>query len=131
MYKISEGQIKKIHVIKSEIRMSEENYRAMLKSLFNVESSKNLSFQQAKILIEKLIEQHKKETGITPAQLSRINHLADEIYKTNTYQRLKDCIERNIGYAVPVNALSKKEATKIINVLEEIKKWLQKKEKLK
>ncbi len=129
MYKISEGQIKKIHVIKSEIRMSEENYRAMLKSLFNVESSKSLSFQQAKILIEKLIEQQKKETGITPAQLSRINHLADEIYKTNTYQRLKDCVERNIGYSVPLSALSKREATKIINVLEGIKRWLQKKQK--
>lgn len=36
MYPISEGQIKKIHVIKAEIRMSEEDYRAMLKGMFNV-----------------------------------------------------------------------------------------------
>lgn len=48
MYPISEGQIKKIHVIKAEIRMSEEDYRAMLKGMFNVGSSKELSFQQAK-----------------------------------------------------------------------------------
>lgn len=80
-------------------------------------------------MIETLIKLYKKETGLTPAQLSRINHLADEIYKTNAYQRLKDCIERNIGYSVPPSALSKREATKIINVLEGIKKWLQKKQK--
>lgn len=127
MYQISEGQIKKIHVIKAEIRMSEEDYRAMLKGRFNVESSKQLSFQQAKVMIETLTKLYKKETVLTPAQLSRINHLADEIYKVNTYQRLKDCIERNIGYSVQPSALSKKEATKIINILEEIKKWLQKK----
>lgn len=129
MYLISEGQIKKIHVIKAEIRMSEEDYRAMLKGRFNVESSKQLSFQQAKIMIETLTKLYKKETVLTSAQLSRINHLADEIYKVNTYQRLKDCIERNIGYSVPPSALSKKEATKIINILEGIKKWLQKKQR--
>lgn len=129
MYPISEGQIKKIHVIKAEIRMSEEDYRAMLKGMFNVGSSKELSFQQAKKMIETLIKLYKKEVGLTPAQLSRINHLADEIYKTNTYERLKECIERNIGYSVPPSALSKREATKIINVLEGIKKWLQKKQK--
>ncbi len=82
-------------------------------------------------MIETLIKLYKKETGLTPAQLSRINHLADEIYKTNTYERVKECIERNIGYSVPPSALSKREATKIINVMEGIKKWLQKKEKLK
>lgn len=127
MYPITEGQIKKIHVIKAELRLSEDEYRAILKGMFNVGSSKQLSFQQAKKLIEKLVQLYKKETTLTPAQLSRINYLASEVYKTNTYEKLKECIERNIGYSVPVASLSKKEATKIINTLEGIKKWLLKK----
>ena len=40
MYPISEGQIKKIHVIKAEIRMSEEDYRAMLKGMFMLGAQK-------------------------------------------------------------------------------------------
>lgn len=131
VYPITDGQIKKIHVVKAEIRMSEDDYRAMLRGMFNVGSSKELSFQQASKMIESLIKLYKKEVGITASQLSRINYLAEEIYKTNTYQRLRECIERNIGYSVPVNSLSKREATKIINTLEGIKRWLQRKEKLK
>ena len=127
MYPITEGQIKKIHVVKAELRLSEDEYRAILKGMFNVGSSKQLSFQQAKKLIEKLVQLYKKETTLTPAQLSRINYLASEVYKTNTYEKLKECIERNIDYSVPVASLSKKEATKIINTLEGIKKWLLKK----
>lgn len=76
MHPITEGQIKKIHVVKAELRLSEDEYRAILKGMFNVGSSKQLSFQQAKKLIEKLVQLYKKETTLTPAQLSRINYLS-------------------------------------------------------
>lgn len=134
MNKISAGQIKKIHVLLREIKMKDSEYRAILHGMFNAESSKDLSFSQARALIEhlsKLIEHLSKlyltEDNLTASQLSRINYLAQEVYKRNVFLKIKEHVQKIVGYQKQLGDLTKKEATKLINTLEGIKKWQSKK----
>lgn len=52
---ISLRQIKTIHTLKSRLGISDDNYRYMLESNYKVQSSKSLSFQQARGLIDALV----------------------------------------------------------------------------
>lgn len=49
---IIKTQIQKIHIAKTELKMSEDEYRSVLSS-FGVETSKDLSYQDADKLLEK------------------------------------------------------------------------------
>lgn len=50
---ITKGQISKLHILKQQLRMSEEEYGAALES-YGVNTSKQLSYEQAADLINKL-----------------------------------------------------------------------------
>ena len=51
---ITAAQIKRIHTILHLLGISDENYRAALKSRFNVTTSKDLALQEAKNFIDEL-----------------------------------------------------------------------------
>lgn len=51
---ITSKQIKAIHAVVTDLKMPEENYRALLTILFNVTTCKDLTEQQASILIDTL-----------------------------------------------------------------------------
>lgn len=51
---IDKIQIRLIHVAKSQLKMGEDNYRAMLHAWYGVESSKALTYDQASMLIDEL-----------------------------------------------------------------------------
>lgn len=51
---ITAAQIKRIHTIKSILRLSEDNYRDCLESRFGVRSCKDLTLMQAKSFIDEL-----------------------------------------------------------------------------
>lgn len=57
---ITKGQIAKLHILKQQLRLSEEEYGAALES-FGVSSSKDLTYEQAAYLIKKLNELLPKE----------------------------------------------------------------------
>lgn len=75
-------QIKKIHTLKNLIGMDDDLYREILKS-FDVQTSKNLTFTEASIVIENLeeraialnkwVKQPKKY-----ARLNRTNNMASD-----------------------------------------------------
>jgi hypothetical protein len=54
MKPIEPKQIKLIHVAKTQLRMGDETYKLMLKEWFKVETSKDLSYNQASTLIDEL-----------------------------------------------------------------------------
>ena len=52
MRPIEPKQIKLIHIAKSQLRMGDETYKLMLKEWYKVETSKDLSYNQASALID-------------------------------------------------------------------------------
>ncbi len=54
IYSITKSQIKKIHSMKSKLKIKDEEYRDNLYGHFGVETSKELSRAQAALYIEKL-----------------------------------------------------------------------------
>jgi len=58
--KINKGQIKKIHVLKRQLGLTDEEYGAALESL-GVISSKDLTHEEAALLIRRMIELLPKE----------------------------------------------------------------------
>lgn len=52
--KLNPDQLKKIHTLRRQIGMDEEQYRDMLKDNFSVESSKDLTLLQARDLLDRL-----------------------------------------------------------------------------
>ena len=79
---VTNFQIKKIHTLKNLIGMDDDLYREILKS-FDVQTSKNLTFTEASIVIENLeeraialnkwVKQPKKYAG-----LNRTNNMASD-----------------------------------------------------
>ncbi|MEJ5351934.1 MAG: regulatory protein GemA [Melioribacteraceae bacterium] len=57
---ITKGQINKLHILKQQLKMTEEEYRTALES-YGVNTSKQLSYEQAADLIRKLIKLLPKE----------------------------------------------------------------------
>ena len=125
MEKIKNGQIKYIHILKNKLNLKDEDYRNLLESKFNKNTSKDLSYNQAEILIkilERLINNY-----ATDKQKSRFNTLYNKVYYEKDKQ---DFIEHYLGKDKTMDNMTVKECSKLIYVLEEILEW-QEKRKLK
>ena len=125
MEKIKKGQIKYIHILKSKLKLKDENYRTLLESKFNKKTSKDLSSKQAEVLIkilERLINNY-----ATDGQKNRFNILYNKVYYEKDKQEF---IERYLGKGKTENNMNVQECSKLIYVLEEIVDW-QEKRKLK
>ena len=125
MKEIKKHQIKYIHTLKHKAGLKDEDYRNLLKSKFNKNSSKDLSYNQAEILIkilERLINNY-----ATDKQKSRFNTLYNKVYYEKDKQ---DFIEHYLAKDKTMDNMTVKECSKLIYVLEEILEW-QEKRKLK
>ena len=125
MEKIKNGQIKYIHILKHKARLKDEEYRALLKSKFNKKSSKDLSYNQAEILIkilERLINNY-----ATDRQKNRFNILYNKVYYKKDKQEF---IEQYLGKGKTENNMNVQECSKLIYVLEEIVEWQEKRNKI-
>lgn len=125
MKEIKKHQIKYIHTLKHKAGLKDEDYRLLLKSKFNKNSSKDLSYNQAEILIkilERLISNY-----ATEKQKNKLNSLYRKIYKKKDK---KEFIEEYLGKGKTENNMNIQECSKLIYILEEIVEW-QEKRKLK
>ena len=123
MKEIKKHQIKYIHTLKHKAGLKDEDYRLLLKSKFNKNSSKNLSYNQAEILIkilERLIDNY-----ATEKQINKFNILYSKVYYEKDKQEF---IEQYLGKDKTVDNMTVKECSKLIYILEEIVKWQEKKE---
>ena len=121
MKEIKKHQIKYIHTLKHKASLKDEEYRALLKSKFNKESSKDLSYNQAEILIkilERLISNY-----ATEKQKSRFNTLYNKIYYKKDRQEF---IEQYLDKGKTLDNISIQECSKLIYILEEIVEWHEK-----
>lgn len=95
---ITKGQISKLHILKQQLRMSEEEYGAALES-YGVNTSKQLSYEQAADLINKLTKllpksmraelQQQKEKKLKYDELGiRYNEQLNEHYATPKQLRM-------------------------------------------
>lgn len=132
-------QIKRIHTFKTQLGIDDELYREMLAS-FGVCSSKNLTETEAEILIEILNDKSKKvkprkpkkyddlsqrDTKMsTPLQLRKIEaiwwDICDSAESVKQIRSLRKFIKRQCKID-DIKFLSKREASKLIAVLEKIK----------
>lgn len=132
-------QIKRIHTFKTQLGIDDELYREMLAS-FGVCSSKNLTETEAEILIEILNDKSKKvkpnkpkkyddlsqrNTKMsTPLQLRKIEaiwwDICDSAESVKQIRSLRKFIKRQCKID-DIKFLSKREASKLIAVLEKIK----------
>ena len=125
MKEIKKHQIKYIHTLKHKAGLKDEDYRLLLKSKFNKNSSKDLSYNQAEILIkilDRLINAY-----ATEKQKNKLNTLYDKVYKEKDK---KEFIEHYLEKDKTMDNMTVKECSKLIYVLEEILEW-QEKRKLK
>ena len=124
MKEIKKHQIKYIHTLKHKASLKDEEYRALLKSKFNKESSKDLSYNQAEILIkifERLINNY-----ATEKQINKFNNLYNKVY----YEKdKKEFIEQYLGKDKTVENMTVKDCSKLIYILEEIVEWQEKRNK--
>lgn len=122
MKEIKKHQIKYIHTLKHKAGLKDEEYRILLKSKFNKKSSKDLSYNQAEILIkifERLINNY-----ATEKQINKFNTLYSKVY----YEKdKKEFIEQYLGKDKTVDNITVKECSKLIYILEEIVDWQEKK----
>lgn len=132
-------QIKRIHTFKTQLGIDDELYREMLAS-FGVCSSKNLTETEAEILIEILNDKSKKvkpskpkkyddlsqrdSKMSTPLQLRKIEaiwwDICDSAESVKQIRSLRKFIQRQCKID-DIKFLSKREASKLIAVLEKIK----------
>ena len=122
MKEIKKHQIKYIHTLKHKAGLKDEDYRLLLKSKFNKNSSKDLSYNQAEILIkilDRLINNY-----ATDKQKSRFNTLYNKVYYEKDKQ---DFIEEYLGKGKTENNMNIQECSKLIYILEEILEWQEKK----
>ena len=121
MKEIKKHQIKYIHTLKYKAGLKDEEYRALLKSKFNKESSKDLSYNQAEILIK--ILQRLINNYATEKQINKFNTLYSKVY----YEKdKKEFIEQYLGKDKTVDNITVKECSKLIYILEEIVDWQEK-----
>lgn len=121
MKEIKKHQIKYIHTLKHKAGLKDEEYRILLKSKFNKKSSKDLSYNQAEILIkifERLIN-----NCATEKQINKFNTLYSKVY----YEKdKKEFIEQYLGKDKTLENMTVKECSKLIYILEEIVDWQEK-----
>lgn len=121
MKEIKKHQIKYIHTLKHKAGLKDEEYRILLKSKFNKKSSKDLSYNQAEILIkifERLINNY-----ATEKQINKFNTLYSKVYYEKDKQEF---IEQYLGKDKTVDNITVKECSKLIYILEEIVDWQEK-----
>ena len=121
MKEIKKHQIKYIHALKHKAGLKDEEYRILLKSKFNKKSSKDLSYNQAEILIkifERLINNY-----ATEKQINKFNTLYSKVYYEKDKQEF---IEQYLGKDKTVDNITVKECSKLIYILEEIVDWQEK-----
>ena len=125
MEKIRNRQIKYIHILKNKLNLKDEDYRILLKSKFNKNSSKDLSYNQAEVLIkilDRLINDY-----ATEKQKNKLNSLYSKVYKEKDK---KEFIEHYLGKDKTMDNMTVKECSKLIYVLEEILEWQEKRNKI-
>ncbi|WDA46806.1 phage protein GemA/Gp16 family protein [Fusobacterium nucleatum] len=121
MKEIKKHQIKYIHTLKHKVGLKDEEYRILLKSKFNKKSSKDLSYNQAEILIkifERLINNY-----ATEKQINKFNTLYSKVYYEKNKKKF---IEQYLGKDKTVDNMTVKECSKLIYILEEIVDWQEK-----
>ena len=121
MKEIKKHQIKYIHTLKHKASLKDEEYRALLKSKFNKESSKDLSYNQAEVLIKilgRLINNY-----ATEKQINKFNTLYSKVYYEKDKQEF---IEQYLGKDKTVDNMTVNECSKLIYILEEIVEWQEK-----
>ena len=122
MKEIKKHQIKYIHTLKHKAGLKDQDYRLLLKSKFNKNSSKDLSYNQAEILIkilDRLINDY-----ATEKQKNKLNSLYSKVYKEKDK---KEFIEHYLRKDKTMDNMTVKECSKLIYVLEEILEWQEKK----
>lgn len=121
MKEIKKHQIKYIHTLKHKAGLKDEEYRILLKSKFNKKSSKDLSYNQAEILIK--IFKRLINNCATEKQINKFNTLYSKVY----YEKdKKEFIEQYLGKDKTVDNITVKECSKLIYILEEIVDWQEK-----
>lgn len=121
MKEIKKHQIKYIHTLKHKAGLKDEDYRLLLKSKFNKNSSKDLSYNQAEILIkilDRLINDY-----ATEKQKNKLNSLYSKVYKEKDK---KEFIGHYLGKDKSMDNMSIQECSKLIYILEEIVNWQEK-----
>jgi hypothetical protein len=121
MKEIKKHQIKYIHTLKHKAGLKDEDYRLLLKSKFNKNSSKDLSYNQAEILIkilDRLINDY-----ATEKQKNKLNSLYSKVYKEKDK---KEFIGHYLGKDKTMDNMSIQECSKLIYILEEIVNWQEK-----
>jgi len=138
---ISFSQIKQIHTLKSILGLDDEVYKEMLMS-FGVASCKDLTFTEAKILLEILsskaiaagkwqkpnsnfsgLENRDNEMA-SPAQLRKIEAMWRDLCFEKSYAEAKKTLRKFIQNHFKVSDIrfiDKLTATKIIHVIDKIK----------
>ncbi|MDY4010534.1 MAG: phage protein GemA/Gp16 family protein [Fusobacterium gastrosuis] len=119
MKEITAQQIKRIHTLKSLARLDEINYRLLLSSKFNKNSSKDLTEAQASVLIRMLDKLANKDRA-TDKQIRRLELLFNKIYPN---EEIKEFIAEELKIKKTTKQLTTKEASKLIYILEQIEKW--------
>lgn len=138
-------QIKKIHTLKSVIGLDDDLYRDMLMS-FDVQTSKDLTFTEAKILVEILEEKaiamkkwvkqplkysdlNRIEKMATQAQLRMIESMWREICYFDNDEFAKKSLRKFLRSKFKtddVMFLTKTKATKVIQAIKNINKNIKK-----
>lgn len=121
--KIDRNRIGLIHIAKEALGIKEEDYRAMLKSNFNVISSKDLTVPQFLKLMEIYKKLGFKSKYLTFNQKKNIQKKSKILWREQADTRLKDFIMQQVGYDVPLVKLTVKEAQDVINGLDKILEW--------
>ncbi|MDD7409984.1 phage protein GemA/Gp16 family protein [Fusobacterium gastrosuis] len=119
MKQITIQQIKRIHTLKNLANLDEINYRLLLNSKFNKNSSKDLTEAQASVLIQMLNKLANKDRA-TDKQIRRLELLFNKIYPN---EEIKEFITEELKVKKTVKQLTTKEASKLIYILEQIEKW--------
>ena len=121
MEKIRKYQIKYIHTLKHKAGLKDDEYRDILKSKFNKTTCKDLSYNQAEILIKLL--NRLIDNNATDRQKAKFNALYIQVYYEKDKQ---DFIEEYLGKGKTENNMSIQECSKLIYILEEIVEWHEK-----
>jgi len=113
----------RIHILKSQLGLSDEVYRNMLHSNYKVSSSKDLTLIQQNKLIILLTQQLPKTSNpnkLSSAQYSAIMVLSKKapIYSLTSF--ISKIVSRTI---TNINYLTKKEASSVINALRRYEKY--------
>lgn len=107
-------QIKIIHILKNKHGLDEDTYRAMLISMFGVNSSTLLNDMQCAALIAKL----NTPSQNNPLQASQKQLLyIEDLFQNSPISNRQGWLHRVLGKAVELSKLNKKEAIKVIDAL--------------